>query len=264
MLIFVNLCDLKKQKNFKMDITKLPLSSFFFQDTGRLGFFALYFSVEAAVFCHSAHSAACDGFRCHLRLPACNIIRIMLLFFWEVHWKRENSMNKYEGRYILLLLSVTVIAVGVTLWALFFRQPEVSVLAPDYAPQELEQNAEKMEEDGKGKSNAPEGGGSVNLMFRDEVTVDLGDNAATLYYGNPSTSTQDVLLQIVIQDTLVARSGRIIPGSEVKTLELAEDAGKALQPGGYDGKLVFSFYDPGTGEKAVVNTEIPVKITVAE
>ena len=116
----------------------------------------------------------------------------------------------------------------------------------------------------KDKLDAPAGGGSVNLMFQDKVTIDLSDNAATLYYGNPSESTQDVLLQIVVQDTLIAQSGRIVPGNQVKTLELAEDAAKTLQPGGYDGKLVLSFYNPETGEKATVNTEIPVKITVEE
>lgn len=189
-------------------------------------------------------------------------------------------MSEYEGRYtsrgrhtekrkktwilILLLLLVTAIAVGVTVWALFFRQPAVSVLAPDYAPQEIEQNAEDMGDSGKDKLDAPEGGGSVDLMFQDKVTIDLSDNTATLYYGNPSQSTQDVLLQIVVQDTLIAQSGRIVPGNLVKKLELTEGAAKTLQPGGYDGKLVLSFYNPDTGEKATVNTEIPVKITVAE
>lgn len=191
-------------------------------------------------------------------------------------------MDNYEGRYtrqakhvqrrkrkktwilILLLCLVTAIAIGVTVWALFFRQPEVSVLAPDYAPQEIEQNAEDMEDSDKDKLEAPEGGGSVNLMFNDNVNIDLSDNKATLYYGNPYESTQDVLLQIVVQDKLIAQSGRIVPGNLVKKLDLAEGATDILEPGGYDGKLVLSFYNPETGEKATVNTEIPVKITVAE
>ena len=189
-------------------------------------------------------------------------------------------MDNYEGRYtrrgkhvqkrkktwivILLLGLVTAIAIGVTVWALFFRQPEVSVLAPDYAPQEIEQNAEDMGDSGKDKLDAPAGGGSVNMNFKDQVAIDLSDNTASLYYGNPSESTQDVLLQIVVQDTLIAQSGRIVPGNELKTLNLAEGATDILQPGGYNGKLVLSFYNPETGEKATVNTEIPVNITVLE
>lgn len=188
-------------------------------------------------------------------------------------------MDRYTGRYaahekkkkrkktwilILLLGLVTAIAIGVTVWALFFRQPEVSVLAPDYAPQEIEQNAEDMGDSGKDKLDAPAGGGSVNLTFQDKVTIDLSDNIATLYYGNPYESTQDVLLQIVIQDTLIAQSGRLVPGTQVKTLDLEKGAIETLQPGGYNGKLVISFYNPDTGEKAMVNTEAPVEITVVE
>lgn len=177
---------------------------------------------------------------------------------------RHEQKRKKTWILILLLLLVTAIAIGVTVWALFFRQPEVSVLAPDYAPQEIEQNAEDMGDSDKDKLDAPEGGGSVNLMFQDKVTIDLSDNKATLYYGNPYESTQDVLLQIVVKDTLIAESGRIVPGNQIKTLDLEEKAVSLLQPGGYDGKLILSFYNPDTGEKATVNSEIPVKITVAE
>lgn len=165
---------------------------------------------------------------------------------------------------LLLLGLVTVTAVSITVWAIAFREPEVSILAPDYAPQELEQNAEEMESTSAEKLDAPAGGGSVNLMFQDKVTVSLSEKTASLYYGNPSESTQDVLLQVVVQDTVIAQSGRLVPGTQVSSLDLAREAVEALQPGGYDGKLVVSFYDPVTGEKASVNTEIPVSITVAE
>lgn len=54
-------------------------------------------------------------------------------------------MGEYEIRkqdksklLIPLLLLITLIAVGVTIWALFFRSTG-PVLAPDYAPQEMEQ-----------------------------------------------------------------------------------------------------------------------------
>lgn len=92
--------------------------------------------------------------------------------------KREKHDRKRKKAWILilLLLLVTAIAIGVTVWALFFRQPAVSVLAPDYAPQEIEQNAESMEGNNTSKLDAPEGGGSVNLLFNDEVAIDLSDN----------------------------------------------------------------------------------------
>ena len=164
----------------------------------------------------------------------------------------------------IFLSIVAAAAIAVTIWALFFREPAVSVLAPDYAPQELEKNAEEMEDSGASKLEAPEGGGSVNLMFKDKVTIELGKNSASLYYANPAESTQDILVQIVVHDKLIAQSGRIVPGTQVKSLELKEDASKTLRPGGYDGKIILSFYNPETGEKAAVNTELPVSVTVTE
>ncbi len=180
--------------------------------------------------------------------------------------EQEAHRNKKPSTriWIAILAAVTVVAVAVTIWAVFFRQPSKAVLAPDYAPQETEQNAEEMEDSGAEKLDAPEGGGSMNLMFQDDVTIELGTNTATFYYGNPAESTQDVLLQIVIQDTLIAQSGLLTAGHEVRTLTLEEGAADTLQPGGYDGKLILSFYHPQTGEKANVNTEIPVSITVKE
>ena len=56
-------------------------------------------------------------------------------------------------------------------------------------------------------------------MFKDKVTIELGKNSASLYYANPAESTQDILVQIVVHDKLIAQSGRIVPGTQVKSLE---------------------------------------------
>ena len=184
-------------------------------------------------------------------------------------------MAKNTGRHVqiperrlniaaLILGLVAVAAVAVTVWALFFRKTEPSILAPDYAPQELEENAEEMEDTGREKLESEEGGGAVSLEFQTEAIVQLGRGIVSLSYGNPQESNQDVLLQVVIQDTLIAQSGRLTPGHSVSTLTLAEGAAERLEPGGYDGKFIISFYDPDTGAKANVNTEIPITVTVME
>lgn len=85
---------------------------------------------------------------------------------------------------------------------------------------------------------------------------------AELYFVNPGKSNQDMVLQLVIQDEVVARSGKISPGKQVHKLELLEDAAKKLQSGGYEGKFTVLYYQPDSGEKSIVNTEIPVNITV--
>ena len=35
-----------------------------------------------------------------------------------------------------------------------------------------------------------------------------------------------------------------------------------LSPGGYEGKFIVLYYDPDSGEKAMVNTEIPITVNV--
>ena len=166
---------------------------------------------------------------------------------------------------IAILAVITVAALCVTMWALFLREPDDNnkvILNPDYAPQKQEQNAETIPGDTGDKMEKPEGGGSVSLTYSNEVTIDLSDKAAGLYFANPGKSNQDMVLQIVIQDTVILQSGTLSPGHQVKLLNLLEGADDMLQPGGYEGKFIVLYYDPISGEKSMVNTEIPITINV--
>lgn len=176
-------------------------------------------------------------------------------------------MGRYENKkskpnlLIPILLIITVIAICVTVWALFFRDSGPA-LAPDYAPQEEEQNAETIPNDTGEKMENPEGGGSVSLTYSREVSIDLSDETATLLFANPGKSNQDMVLQIVIQDTVIVQSGTLKPGNQVTALELLDGAAKKLSAGTYEGNFNVLYYNPETGEKAIVNTEIPITITV--
>ena len=73
-----------------------------------------------------------------------------------------------------------------------------------------------------------------------------------------------MVVQIVVKDRIVVQSGRITPGHRVTTLDLLRDA-PVLSPGTYTSegcKLVVLYYDPSSGERAILNTEIPVTVTV--
>lgn len=172
--------------------------------------------------------------------------------------KKDNSK-----KLIPILAMITVIALGVTVWALFFRDSG-PVLAPDYAPQEEEQHAETIPNDDGEKMEQPDGGGSVSLSYSREVIIALGEETAKLYFANPGKSNQDIVLQLVVQDQVILQSGTLKPGNQVTSLELLNGAAKMLSEGGYEGKFVVLYYHPETGEKAVVNTEIPVSITVGK
>ena len=94
-----------------------------------------------------------------------------------------------KGKKILIpvLLLITLIAIGVTIWALCFRDT-APVLAPDYAPVEEESNAQAIEDDSGEKLEAEEGGGAVSLTYSNEVTIDLSDKAASLVTGRKNSS----------------------------------------------------------------------------
>lgn len=179
----------------------------------------------------------------------------------------QNQKANKSTIIIAILAVITVAALCVTMWALFLREPSAGdddkvILNPDYAPQKQEQNAETIPDDTGEKMENPEGGGAVSLTYSNEVTIDLSDKAAAIYFANPGKSNQDMVIQIAIQDTIILQSGTLSPGNQVKILNLLEGAEDMLQPGGYEGKFIVLYYDLTSGEKSMVNTEIPITINV--
>ncbi|MGN1306403.1 MAG: hypothetical protein ACI4V3_01890 [Faecousia sp.] len=172
-----------------------------------------------------------------------------------------DKQEKKKTRLILVLIIGIVICLGVTIWALFFRQPE-QVLIPDYAPRETEQNAQPIPGGDDTKLDAPEGGGAISIEYENRVTIDLSDGKAYLSYANPGRSTQNVVLRIEIQDTAVVQSGTILPGNQVGELELLDGAAEKLKEGVYDAVFRILSYDPVTGEKAMVDTIAEITVTV--
>ncbi|MBQ2449823.1 MAG: hypothetical protein II270_07275, partial [Peptococcaceae bacterium] len=143
---------------------------------------------------------------------------------------------------IILLSSVTIIAVGISIWAVVFR--DTNVLAPDYLPVDKELHAEAIPGDSNDKLFAPEGGGSVSISCSDKVSINLNDRQASLMFANPGKSNQDMVVQLVIQDKVIIQSGALSPGYQVKKLNLLPGVEKKLIPGGYNGKFVIFYYHP--------------------
>ena len=167
-----------------------------------------------------------------------------------------------QSMIIFLLLLITVGAVCVTVWALFFRTEEAT-LTPDHAPV-IEEQAQPIPGDVGEPNEVQPGSGSVSLTYSNAVKIRLGDQSAQFLFANPGRSNQDMVVQLIIQERVIFQSGRITPGNQVRQLELSADAAAMLMPGGYEGAFLVHFYDPVSGEKAIVTTEIPVSITVTE
>ncbi len=175
--------------------------------------------------------------------------------------KHEDRDNK-KKILIIILIILLLVTIGITVWAIWFRDT-TPVLAPDYAPQETEENAEPIDGDTSGdKLQQQQGGGAVSLTYSKDITIDFSEKQAKIMFANPKKSNQDIIIQIVIQDTVVAQSGLLKPGYQITTLDLFDKV--KLSNGKYDGKFVVLYYQQDTGEKAMLNTEIPLKITVEQ
>lgn len=178
--------------------------------------------------------------------------------------KRDERYEKVRRRYrvtvILLLIAIILLAIRVA-------EPEQPVvLAPDYPQVEPEPNAFPSN-DNEDKLEASENGGAVAIIYSDQVSYNLETKQVALSYTNPSSSTASVIVQIIVYgpdgaEYLLAQSGAMNPGFVVNTLDGDLDSNVMLSKGGYSGVMRLLFYDPVTGEKAIVNTEIPVTITV--
>lgn len=79
------------------------------------------------------------------------------------------------------------------------------------------------------------------------------DFVATLYMTNSNG-----------KDVEVYRSGRIPIGYHIKSLTLDPPSGITLSEGDYKAKLAFSFYHHDTGEKGMVDSDVPLTIKIQQ
>ena len=166
---------------------------------------------------------------------------------------------------IIIVLAVALVSsIGVSIWAVFFREADDNALAPDYPPQETESNQVSIPEDSGGVIETPAGGGAVNITYAESIIVDLSDKKASLYYANPLRSNQNVAIAVVVGEDVIIKSGLINPGNMVTSLPLADGVENKLTIGSYNAEIVVYCYHPETGEKAMIDTRGAVTVTVTE
>ena len=176
----------------------------------------------------------------------------------------ENKKNNKNLIILIVLLLIALISLSVTIAMILIGGKKTSILPPDYAPVETEKNMETIGGEGTDKLPQPDGGGAVSITYSNKVTIDLSEKTASVLLANPKRSNQDMVVQLIIQDSLIVQTGRLTPGNRVTKLDLEDGAEKLLSEGGYEGEFRIFYYDPESGEKAVINTAIPVTVTVAK
>ena len=182
----------------------------------------------------------------------------------------EEKNNKNLVRILSAVLLVLLIVVILLLLRSCQGQSPAGpskVLEPDYPQMTEDPNADTIPDDDSEKPVVSNGGGSVTISFMDNVTYSLSTGELSLYYQNPNASTHNVVVQVILEsgedEYLLAQSGILTPGHQVTTLQ-ADAGAPQLSVGGYNGKLKLLFYDPETGERAIVDTDIPCTVSVVE
>ncbi len=176
-------------------------------------------------------------------------------------WLKKDS--NWQKVMIGVLTVIAITAVAITIATLSANAKPV--IAPEFAPQQTDENAQALvSESDTDKMDHEEGGGAVSLTYSNEVTINLDSNEIKLLFQNPSRSTQDVVLQLIVvsgdTEVVIAQSEKLPPGYMLQTMGLLDTA--TLSAGTYAGRFNVLYYNPETGERAIVNTNIPITITV--
>lgn len=193
---------------------------------------------------------------------------------------------------ILLLILLTAAAITTTIVVLTSRD---SVPVGTYPPVSEDVNKQPLPDTSDAPLSNPEGGGAVSLTYSKTVTAETGNSAAAMLFGNPGKSNQSIVVEMQITDEVllkklgktgrtaedvkkieqaadydsassrmtIAQSGLIKPGFQIQTMQLkALPDGTVLPAGEYSAVYYILAYNADTNERAIVNTQIPITITV--
>ena len=177
---------------------------------------------------------------------------------------------------LFLLLLGCLIAGGILLGSLLSGprepggdEPGIEVINPLPPEDENAQAIGDNEEGSKGeKATSEAGGGSVSMIYTLSADMHLDSGEISMYFKNPIESNHDVMLELCVlsdeEPVPIAQSGRIASGYGLYSMQFSAEK-VALSAGTYNAIYKVSYYDPDTGERALVESVISdLVLTVTE
>lgn len=166
----------------------------------------------------------------------------------------------------LLAIIALIIVTAVLIVGLLSNPKPPVVIDPDPPLPDIDPDVEILPDNGD-KVVSENGGGFVSMVYTKDATVSLSANKATIYYQNPNKSNHSVVLELYIvsdgQEYFLGRTGLIPAGSAIYGIDVTErDAN--IRAGIYTGLYRMFYYDPLTGERAAISsniTEVTVSVT---
>ncbi|MCH5347835.1 MAG: hypothetical protein J1E40_00800 [Oscillospiraceae bacterium] len=168
---------------------------------------------------------------------------------------------------LFLILAGVIAAVAIAINLLLTPVEEPPPVNPAPEPEPM---ATPIEDDdtAKDRKEASRGSGSIRLQYTLEATLHLSEGSIDMSYKNPGMSNQNAVLSLYIvsgdTEVLIAESGAIEPGYELTHMGFIENSA-VLSPGKYKGRYSVFYYDPDTGERAMISPSMEdVVIEVVE
>lgn len=177
----------------------------------------------------------------------------------------------YKSRvpFVLTLFSMlAVLAICILLLLLLTKKDDPLVIKPDHPLPDEDSGVVEIPDDNDKPTDSVQGGGAVTMIYTLAATVDLSSGDVGIYLRNPKKSNHDVTITMYIvsggNEYLIAKSGLIKAGYGLYKLTLSEDA-PTLTEGVYTAYYKIGYYNPETGERALVEADIKdVTVTVTE
>ncbi|GEM_PF-429043 len=188
-----------------------------------------------------------------------------------------------------LLLPVIFALLAVLIWSFSNARNSIPIFAPvPYDPDAVINPEES------GDASQP-GGNFVSFQFEQNIDVDLSAGLCNFNFKNPGESNHNIVVKLQFTDSqavtimgstgrtekeqkklestegydpdtyrvTIAESGAIRPGYLLENLRLVDQAnGATVPPGSYNAVAYLIFYDKDTNERAMLESQLPVVITV--
>lgn len=157
----------------------------------------------------------------------------------------------------ILLIALIAILIGILG---YFTIVAALNSGKDYAKIEVDPGQKKNDNDGGPKN----GDHALSFELYENIEISRIARVCNLYFSNPSDNANKMVVELQVvneagERVTVASSGAVSPGYSIESLSLTNPS--VLTGNESKGFVVLNAYNNVTENKAMVNTEVPVKIT---
>lgn len=178
------------------------------------------------------------------------------------------AVQESRTPFLLIFSSTIVMTAGICISLL---KPQIPVTPPanDPAPTfnplpPVDTNIEDYIDDTPSEDSTDKeslkGGGSVKISCKPNAFVELSTGEVAMEYQNPESSTHDAMIDLYVvsgdEEYLIASSGRIPAGKQLKTMQFTADKSLFSSEGKYNAEYKVYYYDSETGERALTEATI--------